>query len=375
MARGARRWPHELCLGVVPKHPASIADLLLKKLPESPEAYPQKLDLIRDTALFVTLDAAAYRAASFLDDRILGPDTQGAWLALDAVRDAARRARNRRPVHFIFHTGHVGSTLVSRLLDEIDGVLPLREPLPLRTLADAHDVLAGPESLLSDAQFDSDLALFMTLWSRGHAATRCIVLKATSVAGRMAGTVLAGSKDSKAIYLNLRAEPYLAALLAGENSRFDLRGHGQERMRRLQARVAAPLAPLHSLSQGELAAMSWLCESWTQEEALAQHPGRAIALDFDRFLANVEECMSLTLAHFGLPHDTRDLSRLARSPALARYAKAPEYAYTPSDRAEILNQSRRANRDEIRKGMVWLEHIGKSDPAAAAVLNRLQQDV
>jgi hypothetical protein len=356
----------------VSAQPPSIADQLLQELPESPQAYPQKLDLIRDAALFVRLDAASYRAASFLDDRILGPDTKGAWLALDVVRGASRRVRNRRPVHFIFHTGHVGSTLVSRLLDEIGGVLPLREPLPLRTLADAHDVLAQPESFLSDAQFDSYLALFMTLWSRGHEATRCTVLKATSVAGRMAVPILARSDDSKAIYMNLRAEPYLAALLAGENSPFDLRGHGQERIRRLQARVELPLAPLHALSLGELAAMSWLCESWTQETALVQYPGKVIALDFDRFLAGVEECMGLVLSHFDLPHDARQLSLLARSPALARYAKAPEYAYTPANRAEILNQSRRANRHEIHSGMLWLERIAQADPAAAAVLNRVK---
>ena len=52
-----------------------------------------------------------------------------------------------------------------RVADEMDGVLPLREPLPLLRLADAHDVLREPESLLSECQFGSDLALFMTLWS------------------------------------------------------------------------------------------------------------------------------------------------------------------------------------------------------------------
>lgn len=352
------------------EQPASIADELLEQLPASPEVYPQKLDLIRDAALFVRLDAASYRAASFLDDRILGPATQGAWLPLDVVRDAAQRVRNGRPVHFIFHTGHVGSTLVSRLLDEMDGVLPLREPLPLRTLAEAHDVLAEPESLLSDTQFGRYLALFMTLWSRSHDATRCIVLKATSSAGRLAVPILACSAKSKAIYMNLRAEPYLAALLAGQNSPMDLRGHGQGRMRRLQARVVVPLTPLHALTLGELAAMSWLSESWTQDEAVAQHPDKVIALDFDRFLANVEECMGRILSHFELSHDSRQLSGLARSPVLARYSKAPEFAYTPAERTEIINQSRLANRQEIRKGMTWLGQLAKSDPAIADVVNR-----
>ena len=264
--------------------------------------------MIRDAALFVRFEAASYRAASFLDDRILGPDTKGAWLPLGAVREAARHVRNPRPVHFIFHTGHVGSTLVSRLLDEMDGVLPLREPLPLRTLADAHDVLHEQESLLSEAQFGGDLALFMALWSRGYDTTRCIVLKATSSAGRMAGPILARSENSKAIYLNLRAEPYLATLLAGQNSPTDLRGHGPGRIRRLQARIGTPLAPLHAMSLGELAAMSWLAESWSQHEAVAQHPGKVVALDFDRFLGNVEECMGRILSHFDLPHDSRQIS-------------------------------------------------------------------
>jgi hypothetical protein len=274
-------------------------------------------------------------------------------------------------VHFIFHTGHVGSTLVSRLLDELGGVLPLREPLPLRTLADAHDVLAQPESLLSEGEFARCLALFMTLWGRGDDATRCVVVKATSIAGRIAAPILAGSAKSKAIYMNLRAEPYLATLLAGQNSPIDLRGHGQGRIRRLQARVGGPLAPLHALSLGELAAMSWLVESWTQDEALAQQPAKAIALDFERFLESVEESMGRVLAHFDLSCEARQLSALARSPALTRYSKAPEYAFTPSERLEILNQSRRDNRDEIRKGLAWLERIAQADPAAAAVLGRM----
>jgi hypothetical protein len=66
---------------------------------------------------------------------------------------------------------------VSRLLDETGEVQPLREPLPLRTLADAHDVVGQFDSLLSDAQFDLALALFMRLWSRGYDRTRSVVVR------------------------------------------------------------------------------------------------------------------------------------------------------------------------------------------------------
>jgi len=358
---------------LVAERPHPIADDLLARLPGSPDIYPQKIDLVLESVLLVRFDEAAYRAASFLDDRILRPDMQGAWLPTDRVEAAARRVANPRSLHFIFHTGHVGSTLLSRLLDEAGNVLSLREPLPLRTLADAHDVLGRPESLLGDPQFAQALGLCMRLWRRGYPVTRSVVVKATSSAGRMAGALLAHDEESRAVYMNLRAEPYLATLLAGQNSAADLRGHGPGRMRRLQARIAVPLSPLHALSPGELAAMSWLTESWAQDDALAHHPGRVIALDFGAFLADVEAGMGRVLAHFALAHDAQQLSALARSAVLTQYSKAPEFAYTPAARRQILDASRRTHREEIRKGMTWLDRVAQSDPAAAAVLQRIER--
>jgi hypothetical protein len=339
------------------------------QLPTSPDVYPQNFDLVREAVLLIRLDAAAYRAASFLDDRVLGPATQGAWLSLDKVADAAFSVQNGRPVHFIFHTGHVGSTLVSRLLDEPGTVLSLREPLPLRTLAEANDVRGEPSSLLSTGALDRVLATFMRLWSRGYAETRSVVVKATSSAGRMAVPILAAHESSRAVYMNLAAEPYLATLLAGQNSPIDLRGHGPERIRRLQSRTRELIAPLYTFSLGELAAMSWLTESWAQREAVTRFPGRVITLDFEAFLSNVADSMGRMLCHFELPADVRYLSQVQRSPVLSRYSKAPEYTYTPAARAEVLRDSRRDNREEIRKGMNWLEALARSDAAVAEVID------
>jgi hypothetical protein len=353
----------------LPVEPNSRANDLLAQLAASPDVYPQKLDLIREMVLLVRFDAATYRAASFLDDRILGPATQGVWLPLAKVADAAHHVQNRRPVHFIFHTGHVGSTLVSRLLDETGAVLSLREPLPLRTLAEAHDVQGQPDSLLSTGEFDRALAMFMRLWSRGYGETRSVVVKATSSAGRLTVPILAASEGSRAVYMNLAAEPYLATLLAGQNSPIDLRGHGPERIRRLQSRIRELVAPLYTLSLGELAAMSWLAESWAQRDAVKRFPGRVIPLDFEAFLSDVAASMGRMLGHFELPADARYLSEVGHSPVLTRYSKAPEYAYTPTVRAEVLRDSRRDNREEIRKGMDWLEGLARSDAAIAEVVN------
>ncbi len=346
----------------------AVVEEWLARLPTSPDLYPQKVDLIRGLVLVIQLDAAAYRAASFLDDRILGPSTRGAWLPGGRVTAAARQVSNAQPLHYIFHTGHVGSTLVSRLLDETGAVLSLREPLPLRTLAEAWDVLGQVDSLLGETQFTALLEMSLQLWGRAYGSTRATVIKATSTAGRMAIPLMAAREPSRAICLNLRPEPYLVTLLAGTNSAVDLRGHGPERMRRLQARCLQPLAPLHQLSMGELAALAWIAETAAQRDLQQQFPERTLAVDFDAFLADVGGQMERIVGHLGLAHDPSTLARVAASPVLNQYSKAPEQAFSAEDRRQLLREARGHFADEISKGLVWLDRLAKAEPQVAAIL-------
>jgi hypothetical protein len=211
---------------------------------------------------------------------------------------------------------------------------------------------------------------FQRLWSRGYPTTRTVVVKATSSAARAAPALLDRSAAARGVYLNVAAEPYLATLLAGANSPLDLRGHAAERMRRLQAQIRAPLRPVHELSPGELAAMSWLAESLTQRETLSRHPERILRLDFDRLLADVPGTLRQVLVQLRLPDDPLTVERIIRGPVLSRYSKAPEHAYGPEQRATLLNDARRIHREEIARGMRWLEEIARTEPAAAAVLLR-----
>lgn len=343
---------------------------MLSGLAASPDVYLQKVDLARDAALLVQLSESVYRTASFLDDRILTSDVKGSWVSLGNLLEAAQAIGARKPLHFIFHTGHVGSTLLSRLLDESGCVLSLREPLPLRTLADARDALGLPESLLSSRDFDALEQALLKLWSRGYQSTHTVVLKATSSACRIAAQLLERHDGAHAVYLNLAAEPYLATLLAGKNSAIDLRGHGPVRIRQLQARIATPLPQLHALSLGELAAMSWLAETWNQHEAVARLGARIAALDFDELLADVAGAVRRVAAHFMLPLDSARLNDIARSPVLTRYSKSPDFEYSPQVRRELLRQSRQNNAAQIAAGLRWLENLARSQPAVAEVLRR-----
>ena len=115
---------------------------------------------------------------------------------------------------------------------------------PVGTLADARDALGLWESLLSSDNYEALELALLRLWSRGYRGTHSVVLKATSSASRIGTSLLDRLSGARAVYLNLGAEPYLATLLAGKNSAFDLRGHGPVRIRKLKTRTQAPLAPL-----------------------------------------------------------------------------------------------------------------------------------
>jgi hypothetical protein len=345
-----------------------MTEALLSGLAASPDVYVQKIDLARGAALLVQLNEGAYRAASFLDDRILTPGLKGAWASLESALAAAGAGVAGKPLHFIFHTGHVGSTLLSRLLDESGCVLSLREPLPLRTLAEARDVLGSPESLLSPADYEGLERALLRLWARGYGSTHSVVLKATSSACRIASSLLERLPSARGVYLNLGAEPYLATLLAGRNSGVDLRGHGPVRIRQLQARLNTPLAPLHALSLGELAAMNWLAETWNQHDVIDRFGSRVLALDFDALLADVAGSVRRVAEHFQLPVDSGWLAGIARSPVLTRYSKSPDFEYSPQLRRELLRESRQINAAQIAAGLRWLEKLAGSQPAVARKL-------
>jgi hypothetical protein len=98
-------------------------------------------------------------------------------------------------------------------------------------------------------------------------------------------------------------------------------------------------------------------------------PKPLIAIDFGRFLANPEHVMGRIMGYLDVYHDPRFLAEVAGSPVLNRYSKAPEHAYPPRMRAQILADSRRANRAEIHQGLAWLKRLARSDSHVGAIVD------
>lgn len=355
-----------------PDTPIHAIDRLWPQVMASPELHLHQLDPVQQAGLFVQMPAGAYRSASFLDGRSFGNQTIAGWIPLRSIYDTVLAGPvPATPLHFIFHMGHTGSTLLSRLLDETGAVQPLREPLVLRELAGMHDSRDDAASLLSPREVENLAEVMLRLWGRCREGRQCAILKATSSAARMAPALMAARAKSRAVYLSMAPEPYLAVILGGPASLADVRGHAAERMRRMIGLLGAAPQPLHTLGPGELVAMSWLTEALTRERLAQAVNGRLLRLDFDTFLSDVPAGIEAVLAHFELPGGAELAGRIARSPVLGRYAKAPEHAYSSGLRDEVMRASRRDNSEEIARGMALLSRLWQKHEVVSALPDRL----
>ncbi len=332
-----------------------------------PVWYPQQLNLIQDSVLFVETARADYERASFLDDRMLSAQMRGGWMPFAEIAKRISPAQ-APPRGFIFHIGHCGSTLLSRLLDLAPGGFSLREPLPLRTLAEEHLALGQPGAFFDAQGFDFSLRVFLALWGRKFEASDAPIVKATSGTNDLARPILHSAPAAKAVMMHLRLEPFLATLLAGPNSHLDLRGHAKARLTRLARDWEMTPAAVSKLSRGALAGYSWLTEMTAHALAAEEAGPRALRLDFEDLLADRATAIASVLEHFGLSSEQATVDALAQADIWRRYSKAPEHDYSPELRAQVLAEARQAHAADIAEGLAAVEQACMADPAKAALV-------
>ena len=318
---------------------ASAAPLIsAEQIASSPAWLPvdvPKSDIVR----LVRLDEADYRSASFLDQRLFQTGKPRGRCTAAELSNAA--------VHcppsacYIFHIGHVGSTLISRLMGEDPEWFCVREPALLRQRAMGQP----PAHLL--------LSALIGLLSRTWRSEQCALIKATSFVSELAEALLASTPDSRALLVFTAAQTYLCAILAGSNSRAEARALAPSRLERLRRRVGA-INVRTPACEGENIAMSWLCEASALRQAADQYPTRVGWLDFERFLLDPLPVLSAGFGALGVRPHAATLARTLSGPLMRQYSKAPEHAYDRELRHQVLAHAGREHVREIRRGMAWL---------------------
>lgn len=327
---------------------------LLADLMASPKGYLHSFDLAKNAGLLIEANREFFRNAIFLDARVLQPGMTGAWVPLSEIW-ARTKGPKRRPIHFIFHVGHAGSTLISRLLDEAPNVLGLREPETLRALA-----------MTNPAAFAEMFEGVYALLGRRFAENETVIVKATSICNALAPRLLAMHPENRAVALTVSLRAHLANLL-GKKQATDVTAFAPHRLKGLQRRVPGFSLALETLSLGELVAFSWLAEV----EALSrvrESSAQMVLLDFDRVLANRDTDLKLILAQFGLDPET-DLSA---SRILETYAKQPDFPFTADTRRRILVESEAANREAIAAGENLVADLCARYPALERAVGQLE---
>ncbi len=323
----------------------------------SPDLYPVAFDRTSGRTRLVSLNEAGYRAESFLDERILERTGPGVWLPWAQLQAAAAGVGGESD--FIFHIGHVGSTLLSRLLGAHPSLFSLREPAVLRTLAQAE--LEGEAA----QELQARLSLFLALWGRVFRPGQRTLLKATSFAAELGPQMMRLNPSARAILMFVAPSVYLAGILAGPASRDEARINGPMRLQRLHRRIGRSAWRLEGMGEGELAALGWLCEIMALAQIAEAFPQRILWLEFEGFLARPDAGLAACLQRLQGQVPPQDVQRLASSPDLKRYSKDPQHAYDADLRRRVLAQAAQAHGAQIARGLDWLNAAGRAWPALA----------
>jgi hypothetical protein len=310
----------------------------------------QALDPAEGMVRLVAMDRESYRAASFLDERLLQTPVD-AQIVPWTVVEAAIAGELRSDARWIFHIGHVGSTLVSRLLGELDNVLAVREPRLLRDLA------------LTPVEIRRRYVVTVPkLMSRTFAEAEIACVKATSFTSEIAPELV--PPGERALFMFATPLNYVASILAGENSVKELRILAGKRAQRLNGRGTY----LPAQNDAGLAAAAWAAEMTALEAAAEAMSDRKIAwADFDAMLGDMEARLQRIAAFLGFDGNVR---AIASSPLMGRYSKAPDYEYSPALRRDLIAETAAQHARDIEGALAMLDAAAEKSPLLARAMTR-----
>ena len=167
------------------------------------------------------------------------------------------------------------------------------------------------------------LPALLRLYARVYRPGQKSLVKATSFVSEIGCQMLAQSASAKAILMFVSPATYMTAMLTGPASRAGLKAGAAQRLARLNRRLGGASWALESLSDGELAALSWACEIRALADIAERFAARVLWLDFDDFLAKPAGGLAASLHRLHGEAPGALIDAMMRGPHLGRYSKAP----------------------------------------------------
>ncbi|CAN5308402.1 hypothetical protein BH24PSE2_BH24PSE2_10870 [soil metagenome] len=328
------------------QHAATMREF--DRLFDNPALYPLDLDLAHGRIRFMHLTETCYDESPFLDVRLRRPGGGEFELELARLVELYGRVRPpRRPMFWLFHIGHCGSTLLSRMLGSLGGVLVVREPPPLLELARRRP----PRQLKNATRWRDSFVLILSLLSRTFDRQDIALVKPNSHANSLIGHMLDWHPDTRALMLYIGLEPWLATMLR-THTRPEIQ-HAVDRYRMADFRLLTDVEEHLELDDARRAALIWLVQMYEMTQAAAVYPYRVRIMNFDRILEDTRAALAHLAGFLGLPTDgTRVSLALDLS---TRHAKFVDEPYDVRSRQHMLDEARREFAQEIRDGLAWAQ--------------------
>jgi len=226
------------------------------------------------------------------------------------------------PAGMVFHHSRCGSTLVSRLLSTLPGVVVVAEPAPLNTLLGLGPAVVDEATLVQLVRL-----VVRALGRRRHGDEHRLVLKCSSWNIRRRGVLAAAFPATPWVWVQREPARVLASLLADPPGWLGLQAHPQRAARRFGLDPAAvPAMPRAEFAARALGAML---------EAAASDPHGRLCIDYADLPAAV---WNRVAPHFGLETDSAAIELMTE--AARFYSKGP--GLFAGDRRRVTDEMRTA---------------------------------
>ncbi|MCG8436443.1 MAG: hypothetical protein MJA83_20690 [Gammaproteobacteria bacterium] len=343
----------------MPAHMPAADDIF-----EHPEFYPVALD--GDKLVFVRMSRQTFRQSIFLDPPRIRTSGQNMWaIPVEEIAGRLDATHSARPLLYIFHIAHCGSTLLARALDFYDGNTVYREPFALRQLASefAQDVSSATAE---GAGWRRDLALVMSLLARSQDAGKPNLIKANVPVNFILPELMALNGQSKGILLYTGLRDYLLAVLKTEQHRQWVRNVSLELATVIKRTTALLDVDVTALAIPEAAACLWLSQMINFTELL-QTRQTFRSLDSEQFFAEPAAVLQAANEFLALNINESDIQDIVKGELFAHHAKRPGETYDNDKR--ILERKQLAERLEpdVKQALDWAEPFMTDDVVSSSL--------
>lgn len=344
-------------------------DTFLKAIVHDPRLFVEDLDLSFEGRWRIAPTTPSdFKQSTFLDNRIKLSDPNQKWV-LPTSDILNLNIVENKSIKYIFHISHVGSTLISKLLDECERVYSLREPVILRKLAAYKAEIDSPESFVEPRIIEAAIKQSQLLLARPFDPSQTVIVKASSFTNELSDSILGGVLRPTSLMIYCKINVFLPVIFKG-NGWGDIIGLSRSRILRLYKMLDNKFCCLYSLSPGELIAMNWLCEMMTLFLSAQNHPAQVMWIDFDDFLLRKSEYISDISKHLGLNLTDAEQMAIVQSELFSKYSKNDSIQFNAEDRARELKEVNLKHEKEIEKGILWLCNLSSRFDLVKTIVNK-----